>query len=1696
MFFAKPFTNPTTRHPRDDRAWFRALLALTFGLALAAGCSDNSAGDDDDASATDTGGIDQPTPDQPGTPVTVNEAALRGTLNGQDVALSVPLKLVKAGRSKGTLTVSLVQLAQGAANNGGGGAGGGGDFGGGGPIAEAATVTGPADTVISTRSVAFDIVADSDLALAFTLPEVTQSLGDAARYVVSYQVRTTQTASAGTPTPGYGRRSLFDVLDKTETIALGPTSYLAGSQTFLRLIVTDPKTRKPVAGAAVKAELVRGDKVTTLWTGQTDATGFATPSLSFPIDATGQATLRLTMTREGSTDVVEQPVTVVRDSRILITTDKPLYQPGQTMHLRALALAKPSLKPAAGEKLTLEVLDGKANKVFRKEVTLNDFGAAGADFKLATLVNTGTYTIRATLADTKTEKTVTVDRYVLPKFKVSASYDRAYYKPGDTVTGTISAQYFFGKPVAGGSIDIKASRYDIGLTEFASLTGKTNSEGLFDFSTKLPGFFAGQPLEQGSASAFFDITVTDGAGQKFNISSAVPVAAGDLVPVVFAEQPAIVEGLENRLFVAVSDPTGAAVAGAGYKLFVNSALIGEGTTDSYGVADFRFVPTSGSFTAEVQVTAAGGKSATRSFDFTGDAAGTEAILARTDKGLYRVGEKLNVKVLASGGRSGRVFVDVIREGQTVNMQAVDLKGGVAEAVFDLSADYTGALTIFAYQIGESGRFARSSRLVYVAAANDLAVTATLDKATYKPAEPAKIDFTVKDLSGTGVPAALGVYIVDEAVYALTDNRPGLEKVYFQLTNELLTPRAQVQGFSATELLAGDDQGGDTARRDRAGDVLTAAASRDTSYTLNVDTFAAAQSRATVLLTSRVGADLNALMGLLASQYSAGLFNQATVASWVKANYAGIFPDPFGSLYELSVDAGASTLTLTSYGPDEAKGTADDVKSQSQLWQIYYGANGGVAEGGDFGGQPGAGGGGDAGGGMDGAAGDDDDNASPDEDDDASGGEGGGDGPRVRKFFPETLYANPLLITDDAGKATVNLTMADSITTWRMSATASSKAGALGSMAKGITVFQDFFVDLDLPVALTRGDSFEVPVAVFNYLPTTESVSLTLDTTQTWFTLNDAATKSVTIAPNTVGSVTFKITARDVGIHGFTVTAQGSNFGDAVLRTVRVTPNGDPVVQNSSGMLKGTVSQTLSFPAEALTGATEAKLTIFPGLAATAIGGLDSILQMPSGCFEQTSSSTYPNVLVLDYLRATNSINPEIEAKAIGYIAEGYQKLLTFEVAGGGFEWFGNDPAHTILTAYGLLEFSDMAKVYDVDPAVIARTRSFLAGRQSANGSWTPTEGGIAEGAINNFQSSALRNTAFVTWALLESGAADSATNAGLAFLRANRGSNESDSYTLAVMANAFLAGSANDPDGLALLDTLDARKLVDGDKVHWSISEPTETYSSGDGSTLETTSLITFAMIKAGAHLDTAQGAINYLAGSKDKFGNWETTQGTIYALKALLASVALESGERKGGTVAIKVDDKLIQTLNITPDQSDVLQLVDLSGDVATGDNVVTLTMTGDAKFLYQLTGTHFIEWQATETPKPAPTLAIDVSYDKTQLDVSESANATVTVTNNALLDAMMVLLDIGIPPGFGVQTDDLEPFIGTAISKYEVTPQRLIVYLYKVPGNGKVTFSYRVQATTPLRSTAPRSAAYPYYTPDARAESQPVVLTVTAAN
>ena len=146
------------------------------------------------------------------------------------------------------------------------------------------------------------------------------------------------------------------------------------------------------------------------------------------------------------------------------------------------------------------------------------------------------------------------------------------------------------------------------------------------------------------------------------------------------------------------------------------------------------------------------------------------------------------------------------------------------------------------------------------------------------------------------------------------------------------------------------------------------------------------------------------------------------------------------------------------------------------------------------------------------------------------------------------------VTDENGALRLEFPVADSITTWRVTALASSQDGRLGSATGGLRVFQDFFIDLDLPGSLTVGDEIAVPVGVFNYLPEAQIGAP-----------GSAAGALVRAAGRAGEDHRDRVQrhhrgllphpALDFGSQPFQVTAYGSRMSDAIRKDVRVFPDG-------------------------------------------------------------------------------------------------------------------------------------------------------------------------------------------------------------------------------------------------------------------------------------------------------------------------------------------------------------------------------------------------------------------------------------------------------------------------------------------------------------------------------------------------------------
>jgi hypothetical protein len=606
-----------------------------------------------------------------------------------------------------------------------------------------------------------------------------------------------------------GIESISQILRRPVVHILGQTEYLAGSRAAIRVIVSDANNHEVVEPGTIRIELLMPDKTPRLlFSGKINKRGTLEAQVRFPAGVTGSYQLHfIADTPIGSTEYT-QPVELKRKASILLTTEKPIYQPGQTIHVRALALNRADYKADSERTLTFELEDSRGNKVFKKVTETDGFGVASTEFSLADEVNLGAYHLRALMgvgsapSDTA-EVTLNVERYVLPKFKVAIEFTekdgkpRRDYRPGDHVTGTVRANYFFGKPLDHAQITMKASSMDVAVFDVGSVAGNTDGEGTYKFDLKLAGYFAGRPLSQGMARALIEATVKNSAAHSETRGEPITISQSPLLITAVPEGGSLIPHLENQLFLLSSYPDGTP-AKTSLTVHLPGNREQRASTDSGGVAVIRVNPGSGLDALTVEANDHRGNHVSSSIPLE-TRSGTDQILLRTDRAVLKAGEPIQLKVLSTRAR-GSAYVYIVKNGQIILSRDVDLQNGQAQLTLNATPQMAGTLDINAYLFGRDAQPVADHRLLFIQPADGLKIEATADAAVYKPGSDARVHFHVTNSRGEGVSAALGLEVVVEAVFALAAKKPGFAKVFFYLEQEVMKPRYEIHSITMPDAL--------------------------------------------------------------------------------------------------------------------------------------------------------------------------------------------------------------------------------------------------------------------------------------------------------------------------------------------------------------------------------------------------------------------------------------------------------------------------------------------------------------------------------------------------------------------------------------------------------------------------------------------------------------------------------------------------------------------------------------------------------------------------------------------------------------------------------------------------------------------------------------------------------------------------------
>jgi hypothetical protein len=696
----------------------------------------------------------------------------------------------------------------------------------------------------------------------------------------------------------------------------------------------------------------------------------------------------------------------------------------------------------------------------------------------------------------------------------------------------------------------------------------------------------------------------------------------------------------------------------------------------------------------------------------------------------------------------------------------------------------------------------------------------------------------------------------------------------------------------------------------------------------------------------------------------------------------------------------------------------------------------------------------------------------------------------RVDFTETVYWNAGIKTDaSTGVATASFTLSDSVTSFSVLADGFAEDGRLGSSVSSVESVRPFYIEPKMPLQVTSGDVIRLPVGVIN------GMSRALNGAEVTLKAKDGL--RVTFPNDFNAALGAKERARrlvqiDVagnfsGAADLTFEGKAGPYSDTVSRKLDVQSRGYPYEAFKGGVLEskgGSSSFEFTLPAETIPGSVVSSVAIYPSPLANMTQALQALIREPYGCFEQTSSTSYPMVMAQQYFLTHSGVDPAIIERAKGFLDSAYKRLIGFGSRSGGYEWFGGDPGHEALTAYGLMQFTDMAMVRDVDKAMLQRTRTWLLDRRDGKGGFARDERSHGSGF-----GSAPTNTAnaYITWAMVESG--EKVLSREIAAVKSLANSTE-DSYIVALAAN-ILHATGDRAGARQLMDKLSRAQDSAGNVKNVLTSI---TRSGGESLAIEATSLAALAWMREPAYAGNVERAMRWIAES-NKDGRFASTQATVLALRAIVAYDTARARPKAPGRVVLTVDGKPIGApIVFTAETQGIITLPEFGRELAPGKHTVALRMEDGSDMPFSIS----VKYNTDHPDNDARAqVGIQVALKNTETREGAITEAMVGIVNKSSEAIPTPVAIVGIPGGLEVRHDQLKELVKSGrIDAYEVMGREVILYWRYLKANDQFDFPLSLVAAVPGTYTGPASRAYLYYTSEHKNWAAGMKVTIMPAS
>lgn len=315
---------------------------------------------------------------------------------------------------------------------------------------------------------------------------------------------------------------------------------------------------------------------------------------------------------------------------------------------------------------------------------------------------------------------------------------------------------------------------------------------------------------------------------------------------------------------------------------------------------------------------------------------------------------------------------------------------------------------------------------------------------------------------------------------------------------------------------------------------------------------------------------------------------------------------------------------------------------------------------------------------------------------------------LRGDFKSTAYWNPSVITDDKGEATVDFTLPDNLTTFRIMAVAQTKDSRFGRNEANFKVSKSILLLPSIPRFARVGDVFQAGVVVHNFSAQKGNIAISVEAKG--IALPDKKnTSEIVLAPGESQEVLYAFEADAPGRAVFAFRARMGEETDGLELTIPVElPRPTESVATYDQVIQEAKEENVSIPD-----------TIYPAesrievmAAASALAGLngtvDYLTNYPYLCLEQRLSSILPYLVAPQVIQdfKLSALEPKDIKKLI---QNSLKEIYACQKESGGFSLWPDSafesPFVSCYAAFALMKAQ--AAGYDVNTTRLAQALTYL-----------------------------------------------------------------------------------------------------------------------------------------------------------------------------------------------------------------------------------------------------------------------------------------------------------------------------------------------------------------------------------------------------